>query len=182
MLRNAGRKHERKERAHTHTHSGGRKNWPSPDKHTHRLHYFTETWHLRERSYLCSRWQVGKNSSSFPDLGWSQGSPAPQEERAEVCPSLLPHSCPALQPRVTPGGRTMGTPAAACQKPLGSRCLAPLRPRCSWRPAAPGPYQGPQPESTLASRDQVGRTQLAARQVGLNLAPGVRDSREGNHH
>lgn len=157
-----GRKHERKERAHTHTHSEVERTGHL-QTNTHRLHDFTETWHLRERSYLCSRWQVGSNSSSFQP-GVEPGSPAPQEERAEVCPSLLPHSCPALQPRVTSWRPNHGHPGCGLSEATGSRCLAPLRPRCSWRPAAPARL-GPQPESVLASR-RSGRQNAACSTSG----------------
>lgn len=158
-----GRKHERKERAHTHTHS--------EVERTGHLQTNTHTDStILQKHGTCVKDPIFAQDGrlgpipALSDLGWSQGSPAPQEERAEVCPSLLPHSCPALQPRVTSWRPNHGYPGCGLSEATGSRCLAPLRPRCSWRPAAPARL-GPRPESVLASR-RSGRQNAACSTSG----------------
>lgn len=106
----------------TYTHSlWGRKNWPSPDRHTQIPQFYRNmalAWKVLSLLKTARRIQ----SSSF-QLGQSKEGLTTQEKSGQhlhhFCPTVLRPCCP----RSLPGAWAMGTPGVACQKPLGTDVL-----------------------------------------------------------
>lgn len=135
---------------------------------THRVHHLRETWHLRERSCPCPRWQGGSNPAlSIPPRSHCTGG-----KRWRASLALLSHSSQGQLPVVTSWRPSQGHPGCGLSEATGCRCLALQNPRCSWRPAAPA-GRGLWPVSVLAS--QQSDRQSAVCNMSGRPEPGNRD-------